>query len=84
MQNTLFIQAEIKQEHSENNKTKLSNDSTTNTTVKTDSVTNATMNSNQIFCAEGKISRSNKEGSSVEQTSEEITQSDHGAEFSLV
>lgn len=54
MQNTLFIQAEIKQEHSENNKTKLTNDSATNTTVKTDSVTNATMNSKQIFCAEGK------------------------------
>lgn len=65
MQNTLFIQAEIKQEHSENNKIKLTNDSITNTTVKTDSVTNATMNSNQIFCAEGKNSRSNKECSTV-------------------
>lgn len=54
MQNTLFIEAEIKQEHSENNKIKLTNDSSTNTTVKTDSVTNATMNSKQIFCAEGK------------------------------
>lgn len=54
MQNTLFIQAEIKQEHSENNKIKLTNDSTINTPVKTDSVTNATMNYNQIFSAEGK------------------------------
>lgn len=54
MQNTLFIQAEIKQEHSENNKTKPTNDSTINTTVKIDSVTNATMNSNQIFHAGGK------------------------------
>lgn len=69
MQNTLFIQAEIKQEHSENNKTKLTNDSTTNTTVKTDSVTNATMNSNQVSSLMNEnISRSNKECSTVEQT----------------
>lgn len=81
----MFIQAEIKQEHSENNKIKLTNDSSTNTTVKTDSVTNATMNSKQIFCAEGKNFKVKERMlHCITNPSEEITQSDPGAELSLV